>query len=116
MDSPLLAEPGAVPADGPDAGVAAHYGDPYAEQRAAMAGLGVADVSHRDVIRIAGPDRLSWLHSLSTQSLEKLAPGDSAEALILDPQGHVQHAFGLTDDGEATWAHTEPGAAGPLLE
>jgi tRNA-modifying protein YgfZ len=116
MDSPLLAEPGAVPADGPDTGVAAHYGDPYAEQRAAMAGRGVVDVSHRDVIRIAGPDRLSWLHSLSSQDLEKLAPGDSAEALILDPQGHVQHAFGLTDDGEATWVHTEPGAAGPLLE
>ena len=32
--SPLLAEPGAVAADAPDAGVAAHYGDPYAEQRA----------------------------------------------------------------------------------
>ncbi len=116
MDSPLLAEPGAVPADGPDTGVAAHYGDPYAEQRATVAGGGVVDVSHRDVIRITGPDRLSWLHSLTTQQLEGLAPGDSAEALILDPQGHVQHAFALTDDGEAIWAHTEPGAGGPLLE
>src|SRR5215467_1721066 len=34
MDSPLLTHPGAVPADGTDAGVAAHYGDPYAEERA----------------------------------------------------------------------------------
>ena len=31
MSSPLLTEPGAVAAGGPDAGVAAHYGDPYAE-------------------------------------------------------------------------------------
>ncbi|MGH3305013.1 MAG: folate-binding protein, partial [Streptosporangiaceae bacterium] len=38
MSSPLLATPGAVPADGPDAGVAAHYGDPYAEQRALVHG------------------------------------------------------------------------------
>ena len=40
MTSPLLAEPGAVPADGPDAGVAAHYGDPYAEQRALAGAAG----------------------------------------------------------------------------
>ena len=31
--SPLLATPGAVAADGADAGVAAHYGDPLREQR-----------------------------------------------------------------------------------
>jgi tRNA-modifying protein YgfZ len=115
MDSPLLAEPGAVPAQGPDAGVAAHYGDPFAEQRAIVAGWGVVDASHRDVITITGPDRLSWLHSLTTQHLERLAPGASAQALILDPHGHVEHAFTLTDDGERTWAHTEAGAAGALL-
>jgi folate-binding protein YgfZ len=116
MDSPLLAEPGAVPAQGPDAGVAAHYGDPYAEQRGIAASRGVVDASHRDVIRITGPDRLSWLNSLTTQQLEQLAPGGSAEALILNPQGHVEHHLTLADDGEATWAHVEPGSAAALLE
>jgi tRNA-modifying protein YgfZ len=116
MESPLLAEPGAVPAQGPDAGVAAHYGDFYAEQRGITASFGVVDASNRGVVRITGPDRLSWLHSLTTQRLEQLAPGDSAEALILDPQGHVEHQLSLTDDGEATWAHVEPGAAPALLE
>jgi tRNA-modifying protein YgfZ len=116
MDSPLLNEPGAVPAQAPDVGVAAHYGDPYAEQRGTMASFGVVDASHRDVIRVTGPDRLSWLHSLTTQHLEQLAPGDSAEALILDPQGRVEHQLSLTDDGEATWVHVEPGAAASLLE
>jgi tRNA-modifying protein YgfZ len=116
MDSPLLAEPGAVPAEGPDAGVAAHYGDPYAEQRGIIASWGVVDASHRDVIRIAGQDRLSWLHSLTTQHLERLAPGESAEALILDPQGHIEHQLSLVDDGTATWAHTEPGAAPALVK
>src|SRR5277367_5904463 len=115
MDSPLLALAGAVPGHGPDAGVAAHYGDPYAEQRGIAAGWGVVDASHREVITITGPDRLSWLHSLTTQQLDGLAPGDSAQALILDPQGHVEHVLGLTDDGTTTWVHTEPGAAGPLL-
>jgi hypothetical protein len=116
MDSPLLAEPGAVPASGPDAGVVGHYGDPYAEQRGIATSWGVVDASNRDVIRISGPDRLSWLHSLTTQHLEQLAPGGSAEALILNPQGHVEHHLTLADDGTATWVHVEPGTAGALLE
>src|ERR1022692_2391648 len=116
MKSPLLAAPGAVPADGPDSGVAAHYGDPYAEQRALAGSAGLVDRSHRGVIRITGPDRLSWLHSITTQSLDKLAAGDTAEALILSPNGHVEHQLTLTDDGTAVWAQVEPGTAGPLLE
>jgi hypothetical protein len=115
MDSPLLNAPGAVPADAPDAGVAAHYGNPYAEQRALAAGTGMTDRSHRGVVRITGPDRLSWLHSLTTQDLEHLGTGQSAEALILSPQGHIEHHLALTDDGDALWAHVEPGTAGTLL-
>ena len=116
MKSPLLATTGAVPADGPDAGVAAHYGDPYGEQRALAGAAGLVDRSHRGVIRVTGPDRLSWLHSLSTQSLDKLAAGETADTLILSPNGHVEHQLTLTDDGTSVWAHVEPGAAGPLLE
>jgi tRNA-modifying protein YgfZ len=116
MSSPLLATPGAVPADAPDAGVAAHYGDPYAEQRAVAGGWGVVDRSHRGVLRISGADRLSWLHSLTTQNLEQLRPGVTAEALVLSPQGRVEHHLTLTDDGAAVWLHVEPGEAGPLLD
>ncbi len=108
--------PGAVEDEGPDAGVAAHYGSPLGEQRALAGGLGLVDRSHRGVVRIAGPDRLSWLHSLTTQHLERLAPGETTQALILSPQGHVEHHLTLTDDGTAVWAHVEPGTAGPLLE
>jgi len=96
--------------------VAAHYGDPYAEQRALTGTSGVTDRSHRGLIRITGPDRLSWLHSLTTQHLQDLPPGGSAQALILSPSGHVEHHLTLTDDGTAIWAHAEPETAGPLLE
>jgi tRNA-modifying protein YgfZ len=116
VSSPLLTEPGAVAAAAPDAGVAAHYGDPFAEQRALATRWGVVDQSHRGVLRITGPDRLSWLHSLTTQDLERLEPGASAEALVLSPQGHVEHKLTLTDDGTATWAHVEPAAAAALLD
>jgi tRNA-modifying protein YgfZ len=115
MQSPLLSAPGAVPATGPDTGVAAHYGDPYAEQRALDGAAGVVDRSHRGVIKITGPDRLTWLHSLTSQHLEQLEPGAVAEALILSPHGHIEHQLTLTDDGTALWAHVEPGTQGPLL-
>ena len=116
MSSPLLAAPGAVPAEGPDTGVAAHYGDPVREQRAMTRDAGLVDRSQRGVVRISGPDRLSWLHSLTTQHLEALPSGTTARALILSPTGHVQHDLTLTDDGTATWIHVEPGTAAPLVE
>jgi hypothetical protein len=114
--SPLLDEPGAVAADAPDEGIAAHYGDPYAEQRALAGRFGVVDRSNRGVLRITGPDRLNWLHSLTTQHLERLAPGASAEALVLSPQGHIEHHLVLTDDGSAVWAHVEPGTIASLVD
>jgi folate-binding protein YgfZ len=114
--SPLLEEPGAVAADAPDSGVAAHYGDPYAEQRALAGRFGVVDRSNRGVLRITGPDRLNWLHSLTTQNLDRLPPGASAEALVLSPQGHIEHHLALTDDGSAVWAHVEPGTIASLVD
>src|SRR5918993_131453 len=114
--SPLLDLPGAVAGDGIDAPVAAHYGSLYGEQRALAAGEGFVDLSHRDVLRITGPDRLTWLHSLTTQYFEGLEPGVWTQALVLSPQGHVEHAFAGVDDGESFTAHTEPGAAAALTE
>ena len=112
----MLDLPGAVPApaDGPDAGVAAHYGDPYREQRAITAGLALVDRSDRDVLRLTGPDRLSWLHSLTTQHVERLAAGQGTEALVLSPTGRVEHHLMLADDGTATWIDVEPGTGGAL--
>ena len=72
------------------------------------------DRSNRGVLRITGRDRLGWLHSLTTQHLEGLAAGESAEALILSPTGHVEHHLVLTDDGTSTWVHVEPGTATAL--
>ena len=116
MTSPLLGWPGAVEAGWPDEGVAAHYGDPMREQRAAEQSAGVVDRSNRGVLRITGQDRLSWLHSLTTQHLERLAAGQGTQALILSPTGHVEHHLTLTDDGTAVWVHVEPGTAGALAE
>jgi tRNA-modifying protein YgfZ len=111
----MLDIPGAVEAHWPDEGVAAHYGDPMREQRAMTEGRVLVDRSNRGIVRIAGQDRLTWLHSLTSQHLERLAAGESAEALILSPQGHLEHHLTLTDDGSAVWAHVEPGTAPALV-
>jgi folate-binding protein YgfZ len=114
--SPLLDLPGAVEAGGLDAGVAAHYGSDLREQRALAAGQGFVDLSHREVVTITGPDRLTWLHALTSQYFEGMRPGTSTTALLLSPTGHVEHVMYGIDDGETFWLHTEPGAAAALVE
>ena len=118
--SELLALPGAVAAGWPDEGVAAHYGDPVREQRAldgarGPGDAGIVDRSNRGVLKISGPDRLSWLNSLTTQRLDGLTAGQSAQALVLSPTGHVEHHLSLSDDGTSVWVHVEPGTAAPLV-
>ncbi|MBT0767654.1 folate-binding protein YgfZ [Kineosporia sp. J2-2] len=113
--SPLLDRPGAVPAEGVDAGLAWHFGNPVAEQRRLEAGTARADLSNRGVVTITGADRLTWLHSMTTQSLSGLAPHTSTEALLLTPNGHVEHDLHLLDDGTTTWITVEPGTAGDLV-
>ncbi|WP_267242754.1 YgfZ/GcvT domain-containing protein [Streptomyces sp. PR69] len=115
MKSPLLTLPGAVPAEGPDEGVAAHYGDLFREQRALAGGTGLVDLSHRGVITVSGEERLSWLHLLLTQHMSELPAGRAAEALILSAHGHIEHALYLVDDGETVWAHVEPGTQEALI-
>lgn len=116
MASPLLSRPGAVSADSPDAAVAGHYGALGPEQRVLISGEGFVDLSHRDVLRVTGPDRLTWLHALTTQDLERLEPGVWTDVLLLTPQGRIEHDFSGIDDGETFWAHTEPGAGAALVE
>jgi folate-binding protein YgfZ len=114
VNSPLLGREGAVAGSGVDAGVAGHYGDPLREQRALATGA-IVDRSHRGVVRVSGPDRLSWLHSLVSQHVETLPVGEVREALILSPHGHVEYHLTLRDDGEATWITAEPETSAALV-
>ena len=115
MTSPLLELPGAVAGDGADAAVAAHYGSFSGEQRLLEGGEGFVDLSHRGVITVAGPDRLTYLHSLTSQHLAALPPGRPVQALVLSPQGHVEHHLHGVDDGEVFTAHVEPGTVEALV-
>jgi folate-binding protein YgfZ len=97
----------------PDAPVAAHFGDPLREQRATEA---VVDRSHRGVLRLTGPERLPFLHNLSTQHLLGLADGQATQTLILSPHGHIEHHLWVSAVGDALYLDTEPGCLEPLRE
>lgn len=101
---------------GPDQGLSWHYGNPVAEARAIAAGTGVADLGNRDIFEIRGPERLSWLHSLTSQHLASLAPGEATTALILSPQGHIEHVLHGIDDGTRFLGWTEPGRGQQLVD
>jgi folate-binding protein YgfZ len=101
---------------GPDKGAIWHLGEPNQEQKALAAGDAWADLSHRGVISISGKDRLTWLHALTTQHVEKLDPGKWVEALILDVQGHVIDQLFLVDDGSTAWLHTENARTNEILD
>ena len=120
--SPILSrysDQGAVP--GPDPGddllhVAWHFGDPLGEQRAAQRTAVVIDRSDRAVIEIPGADRLTWLHTISSQHVAALPDRHSAENPSLDLNGRVEEHFVLTDIDGITWIDCEGSRGGPLTD
>ncbi|OJX97694.1 hypothetical protein EDD28_1867 [Salana multivorans] len=112
----MLAVPGAVvdaAASAAGRQVAAHYGNPGREQRALETGRGVVELPSV-VVAVSGRDRLGWLDTLSSQRTRDLAPGDSAEILLLDVHGRIEHAAAVVDDGERTYLVTEADRAAGL--
>ena len=62
------------------------------------------------LVWVEGPDAASFLHGLLSNDLAGLAPGGSAEALLLDAKGHVQAAIGVhRDDADAFTLVVAPG-------
>jgi folate-binding protein YgfZ len=93
-----------------------HYGNPMIEQRSLFEGDSVCLMDPVGIICISGADRLTWLHSLLSQNLKNLKPGESAEALLLDPQGHIEQQIKVIDDGETTWLMVNKENTAPLLD
>jgi tRNA-modifying protein YgfZ len=109
--------PGAVVVpDGADAGAVWHYGNPLGEQRALEGGRAVVELAQRAVLTVAGPDRLTWLNSITSQNLLGLSAGDSSETLVLDPSGRIEHAVRVVEDGERLWLIVDRAEAAALLD
>jgi tRNA-modifying protein YgfZ len=92
-----------------------HLGDPLREQRVFFSGRSFVDLPAYHVVSLSGPDRLSWLDALCSQSVTNLTSDITTEALILSPQGRVEHRWLMVDDGERAWLLVEPGSAPSLV-
>ncbi len=66
----------------------------------------------RDVVRVSGPDALSYLHSQCSQRLDDLAVGERRWSLVLEPTGHVIAVVGVSRSDDAVVdIDVDPGAA-----
>jgi folate-binding protein YgfZ len=89
-------------------------GNPFTQQRDLQGGSAIVAFPDRGVVELSGSDRLSYLDSLVSQDVAALEPRISAEALLLDPQGHIERAMRIVDDGHSTWLLVDAAQAPPL--
>ena len=67
-----------------------HFGNPLLEQRKLLEQKAYVERHDQVVIEVVGEDTLSWLHSLTSQNIKNLKPGESTESLLLSPNGHIE--------------------------
>lgn len=75
---------------------------PLAQQRALARGEAVVTLPHFQAISVTGEDRLTLIHSLTSQHVAQLPAGTCVENLVLSPQGRIEHQFLMLDDSERT--------------
>ena len=92
-----------------------HYGNPLGEQKALAQGTAIVDLSDRGVVSLTGPDRLTWLDSLTSQSIKSMQPGESRETLQLDINGRLEYAIRVVDDGDTAWLLVDAGETEGLV-
>jgi folate-binding protein YgfZ len=91
--------------------VAAHFGDPDGEYRAARERVAVMPRPWRSLVRFEGDDRQRFLQGVVSNDVVGLAPGDGCRALFLDVKGHVRADLDLWAEAEAIVAGSEVGFA-----
>ncbi|ADD45339.1 YgfZ/GcvT domain-containing protein [Stackebrandtia nassauensis] len=114
MNSILLSRPGAV-RELEASTVPWHYGDPLREQKH-LDSTGAVVERDRDLLVLSGPERLSWLHSITTQHLTELGDEQGTELLVLSPNGHIEHHAAVFSLGDKLWLDTAPGQGAALRD
>ena len=74
------------------------------------------DLPGRGKIRVSGEDRVRFLHAMTTNHVEQLAPGDGQYAFLLNSQGRILADVYLFHLGESFLLDTEPETAGKVFQ
>lgn len=77
-----------------------HFGNPLLEQRMLEEGSAYVERTDQEVLKLSGEDARTWLHALVSQDIVNLGDGDSTEALLLDPQGHIEQQLKVVRNQE----------------
>ncbi len=96
----MVARSSLMPQQGWKESMPEHFGNPLLEQRKLLAGEAFVERTDEVVLSIAGEERASWLHALVSQDIMNLAEGASTEALLLNPQGHIEHQLKVINAGD----------------
>ena len=80
-----------------------------AEVAAARAGVGLYDLTARELLRVTGADRVSFLHGMVTNEVKALPEGGVAYAALLTPKGAMVSDARLWKEPQALLIETEPG-------
>jgi len=70
-----------------------HYGNPQSEYEALHTSAGLADLSLRGRIIVTGEDRITWLHSIVSQDILPLQPGQGRYSTFMDHKGKMLSYF-----------------------
>ncbi len=61
----------------------------------------------RGILRLTGPDRVKFLHGLTTGNVKALKPGESHRSLHTSPKGRVLALLGVYAESDALWVETD---------
>lgn len=65
----------------------------------------------RSRLVVQGPERSAFLHNLTTQNVNGLAPGDGAEAFVTSPQGKTLAFVSIHAEPDRLWLRSDAGLA-----
>lgn len=93
--------------------VVLHYGQ-EGEQAALRDSVALLDLSAREVVRVTGPDRLSFLHGMVTNDVKGMENFDVRYAALLTAKGAMVADVRLLKREEDVLLLVEPGLAEPV--
>jgi len=76
----------------------------------------VADRSERGKLRLTGPQRVWYLHQVTTQAFENVSAGESLDAAMLTVHGRMIGFFEAVVTDDAILCHCEPELTSALFE
>jgi folate-binding protein YgfZ len=83
--------------------------------KAATGTSAITELGSFGLIKVTGPDRVSWLQGMITNDVEKLQPGAGCYAAHLTPQGKMVAHMVVFKDDDALWLFLERAAIPHLV-